>query len=229
MVEGPLLDPDLTTFTGYHPLPVRYGMTMGELARFFNAERSIGADLQVLQVQGWRREVWHDETGLPWVNPSPNIRSVTGALLYPGVGLLESTNLSVGRGTDRPFELLGAPWIDTVALARELAGIGLPGVRFVPWRFTPSEDKYQGEVCGGVMVVVTDREAFRPVMMGLEVAATLHRLYPGVFKTADLQLLLGNREAIGAILAGRRGAEILQAQQPALEAFLQRRALYLLY
>ncbi|MBI1893473.1 MAG: DUF1343 domain-containing protein [Candidatus Rokubacteria bacterium] len=228
-VEGPLLDPDLTSFTGYHPLPLRYGMTIGELARLFNAERAIGADLQVLQVQGWRREVWHDETGLPWVNPSPNIRSLTGALLYAGVGLLESTNLSVGRGTDRPFELLGAPWIDPVLLAKELALLDLPGVRFIPWRFIPSEDKYAGEVCGGVWVIVTDRDALRPVTLGLETAATLTRLYPGVYRIGELQLMLGNRDAMRAIMAGRRGPEILQAQQPALEAFLQRRALYLLY
>jgi uncharacterized protein YbbC (DUF1343 family) len=229
IVEGPLLDPDQTSFTGYHPLPVRYGMTLGELGRLFNAERGIGADLQVLPVQGWRREAWFDETGLPWINPSPNIRSLTGALLYAGVGLLESTNLSVGRGADRPFELLGAPWIDPVVLAKELALLNLPGVRFIPWRFMPSEDKYAGELCGGVLVVVTDREALRPVTVGIETAAVLHRLYPGVFRTTELQLLLGNREAMRALLAGRRGAEIIQAQQPALETFLQRRAAYLLY
>ncbi len=229
MVEGPLLDPDQTSFTGYHPLPVRYGMTMGELARFFNVERAIGADLQVIRLQGWRRSSWHDETGLPWVNPSPNIRTLTGALFYAGVGLLESTNLSVGRGTDRPFELLGAPWIDPVTLTRELAALALPGVRFIPWRFTPAEDKYQGEVCGGVLVAVTDREALHPVLTGLEIAATLHRLYPGAFRTAELQLMLGNREAMRGILAGRRGAEVLQAQQVTLETFLQRRAMYLLY
>jgi uncharacterized protein YbbC (DUF1343 family) len=229
VVEGPLLDPDLTSFTGYHPLPVRYGMTIGELARLFNAERRIGADLRVIRLQGWRRDSWFDETGLPWVNPSPNIRSVTGALLYAGVGLLESANLSVGRGTDRPFELVGAPWIDPAPLARELAALGLPGVRFVPWRFTPADDKYRGERSGGVLVAVTDREALRPVTLGLEIAATLHRLYPGVFRTADLQLLLGNREAMGAILSGRRGVEIAAAQQAALAEFLRRRAPHLLY
>ena len=229
IVEGPLLDPDQTSFTGYHPLPVRYGMTMGELSRLFNAERGIGADLQVLRVQGWRRDAWFDETGLPWVNPSPNIRSLTGALLYAGVGLLESTNLSVGRGTDRPFELLGAPWIDPVMVAKELALLNLPGVRFIPWRFVPSEDKYAGERCGGVWVVVTDRDALRPVTLGLETAAVLNRLYPGVYRTGELQLLLGNREAMRALLAGRRGAEIVHAEQPALDAFLRTRGGYLLY
>ena len=177
------MDDGSQSFVGFHTLPVRHGMTVGELAAMFNDELQLGVDLQVVPVEGWRREDYFDRTGLLWVNPSPNMRSLTAAVLYPGIGLLETTNLSVGRGTDTPFEVIGAPWLDGIKLARALNQSGLPGVRFVPIRFTPDSSQYTGELCGGVNVVVIDRGSFRPVRTGLEIARQLHQLYPQDWQT----------------------------------------------
>ena len=146
-----------TSFVGFHPIPLRYGMTIGELARMFNAERKTKADLIVIELENWQRDAWLDETGLPWTNPSPNMRNLKQAILYPGIGLLESA-LSVGRGTDTPFELVGAPYIDDVKLADELNRAGLPGVGFVPIRFTPTASVHKGQPCGGVYVMLNDRD-----------------------------------------------------------------------
>ncbi len=228
VVEGPVLDPDLTSFTAYHSLPLRHGMTVGELALLFNGERGMGAELTVIPARGWRREQWFDETGIPWVNPSPNIRSLTGATLYPAVGLLESANLSVGRGTESPFEVLGAPWVNGDALATDLTALDLPGVRFVPTAFTPNASAYQGKACQGVRVIVTDRERFRAVQTGLEVAAALNRLYPGTFLLEKVQQLLGNRTAMAWLRQGD-GRAAAGAEPEALEAFLRVRERYLLY
>src|SRR5262249_36884484 len=156
----------LESFVGYHPLPVRHGMTVGELALLFNKERGIGADLEGVKVQGWRRADLFDATGLTWVNPSPNMRSLTAARLYPGVGLLETTNVSVGRGTDRPFEVLGAPWLDGRKLVAELAKEALPGVRFVPVRFTPTGSTHAGKECGGVQLYIDDWAEFESLPVG---------------------------------------------------------------
>ncbi len=228
IVEGPVLDPDLTSFTAYHPLPIRHGMTVGELALLFNGEKEMGAELTVIPARGWRREQWFDETGIPWVNPSPNIRSLTAATLYPAVGLLESANLSVGRGTGFPFEVLGAPWIKGEALAAALTALALPGVRFVPTTFTPNASAYQGQACQGVRVILTDRERFRAVQTGLEIAATLQRLYPGTFLLEKVQELLGNRTAMAWLKQGD-GRAAAGAEPEALEAFLRVRERYLLY
>jgi len=228
IVEGPVLDPNLTSFTAYHPLPIRHGMTVGELARLFNDERGTGATLTVIPVRGWKREQWFDETGLPWVNPSPNIRSLTAATLYPAVGLLEAANVSVGRGTELPFEVLGAPWINGEALAAALTALDLPGVRFVPTQFTPRASVYKGEACQGVRILLTDRETFRAVRTGLEIAATLHRLYPGTFLLEKVQQLLGNRAAMEWLRRGD-GRAAAGADGEALEAFLRVRERYLLY
>jgi uncharacterized protein YbbC (DUF1343 family) len=228
IVEGPVLDPDLTSFTAYHPLPIRHGMTVGELARLFNDERGTGATLTVIPVRGWKREQWFDETGLPWVNPSPNIRSLTAATLYPAVGLLEAANVSVGRGTELPFEVLGAPWINGEALAAALTALDLPGVRFVPTQFTPRASVYKGEACQGVRILLTDRETFRAVRTGLEIAAALHRLYPGTFLLEKVQQLLGNRAAMEWLRRGD-GRAAAGADGEALEAFLRVRERYLLY
>ncbi len=228
IVEGPVLDPDLTSFTAYHPLPIRHGMTVGELAHLFNGERGTGVELTVIPARGWRREQWFDETGLPWVNPSPNIRSLTAATLYPAVGLLESANVSVGRGTELPFEVLGAPWINGEALAAALAALEVPGVRFVPTQFTPRASVYEGEACQGVRILVTDRETFRAVRTGLEMAATLHRLYPGTFELEKVQRLLGNRAAMEWLRRGD-GRAAAGVDGEALEAFLRVRERYLLY
>ena len=233
-IEGPVADRDLTeqpsfAFTSYHPIPVRYGMTIGELAMLFNTERKIGADLTVIKIEGWRRADFFDGTALTWVNPSPNMRSLTQAVLYPGIGLLETTNLSVGRGTDTPFELIGAPWLDGLKLAEALNQAGLAGVRFVPVRFTPKSSKFANEECGGVNVVVTDRGAFRPVATGLEIAYQLNRMYPDTWKVADYLRLLVNRLALDALKEGKAPFEIASTWQTGLAEFSNIRKKYLLY
>jgi uncharacterized protein YbbC (DUF1343 family) len=228
-VDGPLLDAGAESFVGYHALPVRHGMTVGELARMYNAERKIGADLQVVEIEGWRREDYFDATGLTWINPSPNMRSPTEALLYPGVGLLETTNVSVGRGTDTPFEVLGAPWIDGPHLARELNHAGLEGVAFTPIAFTPASSKFQGERCGGVNIAITDRRAFRPLRTGLQIAVTLRRLYRDTWDAAGYGRLLGSKKVLEAVQAGKPVAEIEALYAQDLAEFKTRRKPFLLY
>src|SRR3954471_12493253 len=187
-VEGPLLHGD-EAFIAWHSLPIRHGMTVGELARMFNDERHIGADLTVIPLQRWRRELWMDEAGLPWINTSPNMRSLTEATLYPGIGILEQA-VSVGRGTDTPFEILGAPYIDGAVLARELTAMSLPGIRFEPTDFTPSSSNFAKQHCGGVRLTITDRNALKPVAMGVAIALVLHRLYPADFALDKIATLL---------------------------------------
>jgi uncharacterized protein YbbC (DUF1343 family)/CubicO group peptidase (beta-lactamase class C family) len=233
-IEGPVADRDLTeqpsfSFTSYHSIPVRYGMTIGELAMLFNAERKIGADLSVIRMEGWRRADHFDGTALTWVNPSPNMRSLTEALLYPGIGLLETTNLSVGRGTDTPFELIGAPWVDGQKLAEALNRAGLAGVRFVPVKFTPKSSKFANEECGGVNLVITDRGAFHPVATGVEIACQLNFLHPGVWKVNDYIRLLANRAALAALKDGKRSSEIAATWQAGLAEFARVRQKYLIY
>jgi uncharacterized protein YbbC (DUF1343 family) len=203
-------------------------MTMGELARMLNAERGLNADLTVIQLEGWTRQTWFDQTGLPWSNPSPNMRSMTAATLYPGLGLHE-TALSVGRGTGTPFEIFGAPYIDDVMLAEELNHAGLSGVRFVPIRFTPTYSTFKDRPCGGAALIVTDRERLQAVDVGLAIALTLQRIYPKDFALEKTNTLLQDRETIEAIKAGKPLAEIKQRWAADLEAFQKRRAQYLLY
>ena len=233
-IEGPVADAELISqteysFTSYHRVPVRYGMTIGELATLFNAERQIGVDLEVIKMEGWRRADYYDGTGLEWVNPSPNMRSLTEALLYPGIGLLETTNVSVGRGTDTPFEVIGAPWIDGQKLSETLNRAGLAGVRFVPVRFTPKSSRFSGEQCGGVNIVVTDRSGFRPVTTGIEIAYQLNRLYPGAWRADDYLRLIVNRAAHAALKEGKTASEIAAAWQAGLAEFALIRLKYLLY
>lgn len=228
-VEGPIADDDQLSFTAYHQLPVRHGMTVGELARLFNAERKIGVDLQVIQMEGWRRDMWFDETGLLWINPSPNMRSLTAATLYPGIGLLETTNLSVGRGTDRPFELIGAPWLDGRRLAERLNRAGLTGVRFVPIRFTPTSSVLAGVECGGVNLIITDRQRFEPVRCGIEIAVTLRELYPDRWEIVRYGRLLANREVLEAIKSGKSTDSILDLYQRQLNEFKQVRQRHSIY
>lgn len=201
-IEGPLPDADIASFTLYHPMPVRHGLTMGELATLFNGERKIGADLTVVPMANWLRDAWFDQTGVRWVNPSPNMRSLTQATLYPGIGAIEYSNISVGRGTDQPFEQIGAPWIDGAALAAALNARRIPGVRFYPVTFTPSTSRYAGEVCQGVFLTVTDRSALPAVRLGLEVAGALGRLYPSQFQLANTSVLLGSRQSLERVLRG---------------------------
>ncbi len=233
-IEGPVADRELTeqasfSFTSYHPVPVRYGMTIGELATLFNAERKIGADLTVIKMEGWRRADHFDGTALTWVNPSPNMRSLTEALLYPGIGLLETTNLSVGRGTDTPFELIGAPWLDGQKLAEALNRAGLAGVRFVPVKFTPKSSKFAYEECGGVNLVIIDRGAFHPVATGVEIAYQLNLLHPGTWKVDDYIRLLANRAAVAALKEGKTPSQIAATWQVGLAEFARIRQKYLLY
>jgi uncharacterized protein YbbC (DUF1343 family) len=228
-VEGPIADADKLSFTAYHQLPIRHGMTVGELAQLFNRERGINADLQVVQVENWRREEQFDETGLVWVNPSPNMRSLTEASLYPGIGLLETTNVSVGRGTDTPFELVGAPWLDGRKLASILNRSQLAGVRFVPVRFTPRASIHKDTECGGINIVITDRAQFDPVTTGLEIASQLLKLYPKDFAVDQFNRLLANRKVYDALRQGVEARALRQIWQSDLAAFRSVRSKYLLY
>jgi uncharacterized protein YbbC (DUF1343 family)/CubicO group peptidase (beta-lactamase class C family) len=228
-VEGPVLDRKLESFTGYHAIPVRHGMTVGELAGLFNRERKIGADLEVIRLENWQRGDLFDRTNLLWINPSPNMRSLTAALLYPGIGLLETTNLSVGRGTDRPFEMLGAPWLDGRRLAEALTGAGLPGVRFVPTLFTPRGSKYEGEECGGVQIYLDDWRQFQSLAVGLTVAVELRRLYPEQWQLQRYGILLAHPPTLEALQRGDPVEKILLAWQPDLERFRTVRKEFLLY
>jgi uncharacterized protein YbbC (DUF1343 family) len=229
-VEGPFQDASAIGFTGYLPMPIRHGMTMGELARLFNGEKNIGADLTVVAMKHWRRDAWFDETGLRWVNPSPNMRNMVAATLYPGIGAIEGTNISVGRGTDTPFEQIGAPWIDGPALASALNGRGLPGIRFYPVAFTPAAGaKLGGQACQGVFMVVTDRDSLRPVRVGLEIASALSARYGQQFKLEDAATLLGSKATIEKIRMGVDPAAIAASWHADEEKWRLTRAKYLLY
>jgi uncharacterized protein YbbC (DUF1343 family)/CubicO group peptidase (beta-lactamase class C family) len=228
-VEGPVADPDKLSFTAYGAIPVRHGMTIGELAQLFNEQRQLGCDLRVIKLAGWRRAMWLDETSLLWVNPSPNMRSLTEATLYPGIGLLETTNVSVGRGTDTPFELVGAPWIDAQQFASFLNNRRLGGVRFMPRRFTPASSVFQGEECGGVNIIVTNREAFRPVLTGIEMAVALRKLYPEQWQVDKYQRLLVSAETLARLKGGESAAEITRSWDERLTEFRKARARFLLY
>lgn len=228
-VEGPLADPDKLSFIAHHSIPIRHGMTVGELAQLFNKERDINANLYVVRVEDWKRSQWFDETGLTWINPSPNMRSLTQATLYPGVCLLEPTNVSVGRGTDTPFEVIGAPWIDGRKLAEALNSAKLPGVRFVPVRFTPNSSVHKDVECGGVNIVITDRAVFEPVITGLEMAAQLKRLFPKDFSTERFNRLLVNQKTFDAFRQGADARAMRQVWQTELDGFRAIRRKYLLY
>lgn len=226
-VDGPMLEGD-SSFVAYHRVPLRYGMTIGELARMFQVERNCHADLTVIPLENWPRDLWFDQTGLPWTDPSPNMRNLTEATLYPGIGLLESA-ISVGRGTDTPFEVVGAPYVDDVRLADELNRSDLKGVSFVPVRFTPGYSVHKGELCRGVSIVLTDREACKVVEVGVQIAETLYNLYPNEFSPEKLAHLLVNPATLEAIKANKSLKEIRALWQKDLEEFQKVRAKYLLY
>jgi len=230
-IEGPSLDREVAgTFTGYfNAMPIRHGMTLGELARLFNGENKIGADLTVIAMKNWRRDDWFDETALPWINPSPNMRNMNEATLYPGIGAIEGTNVSVGRGTDTPFEHVGAPWVDGVQLADLLNARSIPGVRFYPVRFTPTTSKYANEECQGVFIIVTDRAALRPVRLGLEIAAALTKLYPSQYQLDTAVRLFGSRDALARVKLGDDPASIATSWGAAESRWRSIRAKYLLY
>jgi uncharacterized protein YbbC (DUF1343 family)/CubicO group peptidase (beta-lactamase class C family) len=228
-VQGPIADAGHESFTNYWTVPVRHGMTTGELAKMFNTERNINAKLTVVPMEGWQRGDWFDSTGLEWVNPSPNLRSVTEAALYPGLGLIEGTNVSVGRGTDTPFELLGAPWMKSRELAAYLNGRGIAGVRFVPVTFTPTASNYSGQKCEGVNVILTERNALDAPELGIELAAALQKLYPADFKIERMTQLLVSQAAYDGLLAGRDPRRIAQDWQEDLDKFQLVRQKYLIY
>jgi uncharacterized protein YbbC (DUF1343 family)/CubicO group peptidase (beta-lactamase class C family) len=229
VVEGPITDADLESFTAPYRVPVRTGLTIGEFARLAAAERQIPVVLTVVPVTGWTRSRWYDETGLPWANPSPNIRSLTQALLYSGIGLLEATNLSVGRGTEMPFEVVGAPWIDPEGLADAMNQRQLAGVRFEAVRFTPTHDVYARLLCAGVRMTVTDRDAIRPVTVALALASELRERHRAEFRPEGIQNLLVNRSTIWAFLRGEPLAQLLAWADADRSNFLNRRASYLIY
>ncbi len=229
-IEGPALDEAAKGFTGYIPsMPTRHGMTLGELARLFNAESKIGCDLDVVARQHWSRDRWFDELGLEWINPSPNMRNLLQATLYPGIGSIEYGNLSVGRGTDTPFEQIGAPWIDGRRLAAHLNARRLPGVRAYPVFFTPASSKFAGERCQGVFFVVTDREVLKPVRLGLEVASALFTLHPGAFDPGRTAILVGSAASLERVRTGEDPADVVQSWAKAEGAWRSLRAKYLLY
>jgi len=230
-VQGPVLDPKYASFVGEYPIPLRYGMTIGELAEFFNNQFHIGADLTVVKMRGWTRSMYYDGTPLQFVMPSPNMPTETTALVYPGMGLVEGTNVSEGRGTTRPFELAGAPWIDAEKLSRVLNDKHLAGVRFRPVHFTPTFSKYEGKPCNGVEVHVMDRDAFNPVVVGLNVIATVHDLYPRqfAFNASGFDRLVGNDWVRQDIEKGVPVAEIRRRWQAGLSQFEKVRQKYLLY
>ncbi len=228
-VQGPVADPGREAFVSYSQAPVRHGMTVGELAHMFNTERGIGAKLTVVRMEGWLRGDWFDSTGRMWIDLSPNMRSLTEATLYPGIGMIEGTNISVGRGTDTPFEQVGAPWIDASALAGYLNAREIDGARFVPIDFTPDASVYSGQKCGGVSITVTDREALDSPELGLEIAAALHHLYPGEYKMDALDGLMRNKAALHALSAGEDPRRIAESWQDTLSRFKALRAEYLLY
>lgn len=228
-VEGPLADTDRLGFTAYHTIPLRHGMTVGELARMFNAEKKIGCELVVVSCEGWQRTHFLDGCGLYWVNPSPNMRRLQQALLYPGVGLLEGTNLSVGRGTDTPFEVIGAPWIQGRVLADALNALNEPGVRFTPLVFTPTYSTHKEKRCEGVAMFITDRSRLRPVRLGIQLALTLRKLYMRDWQAERMLGLFANRECHQRVMEGAPVNDILALMDRHARGFKTRRKSYLLY
>ncbi len=228
-IAGPMLDEGIESFVGYHHLPVRHGMTIGELATMFKAEFKLELDLQVIQCEHWQRDGYWETTGLTWINPSPNMRSLAQATLYPGVGLLETTNISVGRGTDTPFEWIGAPWIDARQMAAELSSQNLPGVIFIPVEFTPASSKYAGELCHGVNIAIVDRAQFEPLQVGFALACALRKLNPQQWETKSLNRLLGNKQVEQAIIDGLPLSEVVELSRAGVDDFAKRREPFLLY
>jgi uncharacterized protein YbbC (DUF1343 family)/CubicO group peptidase (beta-lactamase class C family) len=228
-VQGPVADAGRSSFVDYWQTPLRHGMTVGELAKMFNAEQKLNATLIVVTMKGWQRGDWLDSTGMTWTNPSPNMRSLTEATLYTGVGVIEGTNISVGRGTDTPFEVLGAPWIDERQFAAYLNGRKLPGVRFVPTRFTPTSSNYANQVCHGVNIFVTDRNQLDGPELGMELASALSKLYPQQYKLDRLDWLMVNAASFEALKRGDDPRTISDSWRDGLQEFMKMRAKYLLY
>ncbi len=229
IVEGPMLDADKTSFVGYFPLPVRYGLTIGELAQLFNAENHIGADLHVVAMKNWHRNYFFESTGLKWIPPSPNLRTTKGSVLYPGIEILQNAGVSVGRGTQRPFEEFGAPWLNGDEAAAALNARNLSGVHFAGQPFIPIAGLYSGQRCGGVSMRITDRFKVRSMRMGLEIAAILQKLYPKQFEVSKLIELVGNSDTVQQLQSGVPPEKIVANWSTALSTFDQVRRKYFLY
>src|SRR5271168_4133336 len=229
IVEGPMLDADKTSFTAYFPLPVRYGLTIGELAQLFNAENHIACDLHVVTMKNWHRNYFYESTGSRWIPPSPNLRTLKGAVLYPGLEILQNAGVSVGRGTEAPFEEFGAPWINGQEVAEALNARNLPGVHFVDQPYVPVSGLYAGQRCGGVGVRVTDREAVRSMRVGLEIAEVLQKKYPEHFDVAKTIVLLGNQTTVDQLKAETPPEQIILGWGTDLATFDQVRRKYFLY
>jgi uncharacterized protein YbbC (DUF1343 family) len=227
-VQGPVSS-EAESFVNYHRIPVRHGMTLGELARLFNAERKIGAKLEVIAMHGWTRTQWFDETGIAWVNPSPALRNMNAMVLYPGIALLEQTNVSVGRGTPKPFEMVGAPWIDGEQLAAYMNARKLGGVTFVATTFTPESSTLKGQQCHGASITVTDRNALDSPALGLELAVALHNMYPKEFEATKMKSLLANDKVVLQIENGQAPEKIIAGWQRRVQRFIKLRHRYLLY
>lgn len=229
VIEGPMLDADKTAFVAYYPVPVRYGLTIGELAQFYNAENHINANLHVVAMKNWHRNYYFEITGIKWLPPSPNLRTLKGSILYPGIEILQAANVSVGRGTEAPFEEFGAPWIDGEAVASALNARNLPGLHFVAQPFIPVAELYSGKRCGGVGMRIIDRNAVRSLRLVIEIATILQRLYPQKFDAAKLITLMGNVETIRQLQAGESPEKIVASWSVDLNAFEQVRRKYFLY
>ncbi|WP_342605749.1 DUF1343 domain-containing protein [Peribacillus sp. FSL E2-0159] len=231
-VEGPVLEPEFSSFVGLYPIPLKHGMTVGELATLFNKEFKIGADLRVIKMKGWKRDMDYDDTGLPFVLPSPNMPTVSTTFVYPATGLIEGTNVSEGRGTTKPFELIGAPYINSDELAGKLNALRLPGVKFRAASFTPTFSKHAGKLSHGVEIYITDREEFKAVPTGLHIIKTIQDLYPGDFEflaANNFNLLIGNGWVMSRIEEGSSVNEIMKEYQVKQDSFKKVRKNYLLY
>jgi uncharacterized protein YbbC (DUF1343 family) len=229
IIEGPVLDAEKTSFVAYYPLPVRYALTIGELAQFFNTENHINAQLHVIPMRNWHRNYFFESTGRKWIPPSPNLRTLKGSLLYPGLEILQNAGVSVGRGTEAPFEEFGAPWINGEEVAQLLNAKSLPGVHFVNQPFIPVSGLYAGQHCGGVGVRVTDRAALRSMRIGLEIAAALHKKYPDNFDVTKILFLLGNDSTIQQLQSGTPPNEIIRSWAKGLSTYDEARRRYFLY
>ncbi|MGA7916075.1 MAG: DUF1343 domain-containing protein, partial [Candidatus Acidiferrales bacterium] len=228
-IEGPMLDRERMSFVGYFRMPLVYAMTMGELAQMFNAENKTGVELHIIAMKNWRRSETYDQTGLPWIPPSPNLHSLNEVFLYPGIEILQPAGVSVGRGTDAPFEQVGAPWIHSDVLLNSLNPRQIPGVRFTAASFTPSSGLYSGEACAGIKLEIADRAAFDSIRVGLEIADALHRLYPDRFQITKLTDLLGSQASVDALIAYQSPTNIIASWSSDLNAFRALRAKYLIY
>jgi len=229
IIEGPMLDPDKTSFVGYFPTPVRYGLTIGELAQFYNTENHINCDLHVVAMRNWHRNYFFESTGIRWVPPSPNLLTIKGSIVYPGLEILQNAGVSVGRGTETPFEQFGAPWMDGAAVSSALNTLHLPGLRFVDQPFIPVSGLYAGQRCGGAGVRITDRAAVRSMRMGLEIAELLRKLYPSNFDPAKLLLLVGNADTIQQLQNHVAAEKIVESWSASLAVYDQTRRKYFIY